>query len=862
MIANAEELLERPEWLRRVWAGFRAWEQRHALSDPSCELTYGALATRVRRAVALLDTMEVPPGAVVAVVAAKQVNSIVWLLALLESGRVYLPLDPAQPASFNRDVLADAGCHAVVQPDQVPEGEPASQPVTRVVNQRESAAAYCILTSGTTGRPRLALNSHRALAMLADNIGDIATVGVGTRVAVNAPLCFDASLKQIAMLALGASVHLLPSEDRTNPELLVQRLRAKRIEVLDVTPVHLRLLIHAGLLDLPDLRTVLIGGEAIPEDLWRALAGRTRPRFVNVYGPCETGVDETFTTVQGASPSIGKPLKGVWVEVMHGAARAPHGEVGEIVIGGAGVGLGYLGDERATAERFISFARAGGSLERAFASGDLGRWSLDGRLEWMGRRDEQFKLHGVRLHPADIEHRLREMPSIGNVGVAVDHERGILVAAVVPLTPRSLELVGQRCLRVPGAGVLAYKNRHEVDYLIDEIFTCGAYGGDEIAFQEDDVILDVGANIGAASLYFASRARGVRVIALEPVPEVADLLELNFRANEIAGYVLRVAAGATVRHDAGLTYYPAYTIMSTQHGDAGEEEATVRRFILNRAEDASAGAQAVSADLDGYLRGRFEGLELRVPTVTLSDVIDEYQLDTVGLVKIDVQKSELDVLAGIRPEHWAIIEQVVVEVHEREGSVRRAADQFAYWGYRVTVRQDRSLRGTDRFHVTASRRTKSMRSVPTVDRGAKLLLAGEVKSFCQETLPPAWCPARIVPTSAVPLTPNGKTDRAAIVSLVASAAQAGSSSLEPSGEADERQQRMRSIWQELFGLQAVDLDDNFFDLGGDSVLQLRLVVRACDAGFSITPLDVIERPTIRMLAAGRLVASVNAPTGL
>ncbi len=250
MIANAEELLELPNWLGRVWVGFRAWEQQHALSDPYCELTYGALAARVRGAVALLDTMEVPPGAVVAVVAAKQVNSVVWLLALLESGRVYLPLDPAQPASFNRDVLADAGCHVVVEPDQVPDGASASQRATTVVNQSESPAAYCILTSGTTGRPRLAFNCHRALALLADNIGRIATVAVGTRVAVNAPLCFDASLKQIAMLALGASVYLLPAEDRANPQLLVQRLRAKRIEALDVTPMHLRFLIHSGLLDL------------------------------------------------------------------------------------------------------------------------------------------------------------------------------------------------------------------------------------------------------------------------------------------------------------------------------------------------------------------------------------------------------------------------------------------------------------------------------------------------------------------------------------------------------------------------------------------------------------------------------------
>jgi amino acid adenylation domain-containing protein len=421
-----------------------------AIAYAGRSVSYRALDADSSRLAHHLAARGVGPESRVGVFAERTPETVVAILAILKAGGAYLPLDPAYPAERLRYMLADAGARTVVAPAGVPHGLAGLVP--DVLDMRAEAgaigarpaeaparvphpdgAAYVIYTSGSTGTPKGVVVPHRCVPNLARAVTRALGVGPGTRVLQFASFSFDAAVWEVFQALLSGTTLVLASRDDLLPGAgLVQTLRRERISLVTLPPSVLAVLPSEG---LPDLTTVVSAGEAMDTAVVeRWSAGRT---LVNAYGPTEATVCATLAPCQpdGRTPSIGRPLANVTVHVLEPAGiRAPAGVPGELFVGGAGVTRGYLNRPALTAERFVPdpFGAPGARLYR---TGDRARWRSDGTLEFMGRVDQQVKVHGFRIEPGEVEAALRRHPGVRECAVVARQDGGgdrRLVAYVVP----------------------------------------------------------------------------------------------------------------------------------------------------------------------------------------------------------------------------------------------------------------------------------------------------------------------------------------------------------------------------------------------------------------------------------------------
>ena len=293
-----------------------------------------------------------------------------------------------------------------------------------------SNLAYVIYTSGSTGKPKGVMIQHRSAVNLANALRhSIYPASEHLRIGLNAPFAFDASVKQLVQLLSGHTLYIVPEELRPDAARLRDFINENSLDVLDCTPSQLKLLLEAGTLSTS---LVLVGGEALDSSLWSSLSAQTATRFVNVYGPTECTVDATSCEVRSSQqPSLGRPLPNVHAYVLDDQLQpVPMGIDGEFYIGGYGLARGYLNRPDLTAARFVPdpFSTTPGA--RLYRTGDRARFLPDGTLEFLGRLDEQVKLHGYRIELGEIESLLAGHGNVRRVVVVVRDEQ--LVAYVVP----------------------------------------------------------------------------------------------------------------------------------------------------------------------------------------------------------------------------------------------------------------------------------------------------------------------------------------------------------------------------------------------------------------------------------------------
>ena len=404
----------------------RKYPERVALTDGHRQLTFHDLDRFSSVVARHLREKGLRLNEIVGLVADRGINSIIALLGIWKAGGAYLPLDPRHPPARCDFICRDAGVRLVLGDLAAILAEPTAG--TDSITAGENA--YVIYTSGSTGEPKATVISHRALSNLKaglDNAifhaGDL-NHGVAS---LNAPLVFDASVQQLCFLLGGRTLHLLSEAERQDGEALLHALGTGEITIFDCTPTHLQILIAAGLFERkpPKLRKVLVGGEPIPKALWEQLRTQPEIEFYNVYGPTECTVDATCHRINADDdrPVIGKPLQNVRCYIVDSELRlVPHGATGEIVIAGPGISAGYLNRPELSASRFIP-DRWGNEGERAYLTGDRGRFLKGDVLKIFGRQDDQVKVRGFRVELGEIEAALKTLPGV-NDAVVVARDGG------------------------------------------------------------------------------------------------------------------------------------------------------------------------------------------------------------------------------------------------------------------------------------------------------------------------------------------------------------------------------------------------------------------------------------------------------
>ncbi|MEW2624349.1 MupA/Atu3671 family FMN-dependent luciferase-like monooxygenase [Streptomyces sp. NPDC048106] len=443
-----------------AWVARRAGERPDApaILDRGSVLTYGELDERAGRLAAALreqGPLADDPAAVVAVRLPRSADLVVAALAVLKTGRAYVPLDPSLGAARAAQVIAECGARtvvcrpeaaaelglpatvAVVPPDAGPTG-PAGATVSGVPQTPDGASPCCVLyTSGSTGVPKGVVLTHQGLVDLCQWHHRRFDLRETDRSALVSSQSFDGSLLELwPALTAGASVAVADDEVRRDPRDLARWYAAHRVTVTFLPTALGEQVLRLPAGDQPPLRVLMLGGEAL----------RTRPRqeapyeTVNIYGPTETTVLCTTDTVapDGEGPvSIGRPADNVRLRVVDDTDKpVPVGAVGELLVGGPGLALGYRGLPDLTAERFMADPAGGDTAaDRFYRTGDLVRWTPLGRLEFVGRRDDQVKIRGFRVEPEEAARALNELTGVSRavvLGLRRENGEAYLAAYVEP----------------------------------------------------------------------------------------------------------------------------------------------------------------------------------------------------------------------------------------------------------------------------------------------------------------------------------------------------------------------------------------------------------------------------------------------
>jgi FkbM family methyltransferase len=355
---------------------------------------------------------------------------------------------------------------------------------------------------------------------------------------------------------------------------------------------------------------------------------------------------------------------------------------------------------------------------------------------------------------AEIENTLRRYPGIARARVLRDAD-GHLAAHVLPWGTHSVTAD-------PGIlAELAGMNLAEVRFLHDEIFIGQVYLRGGITLREDAVVFDVGANIGLFSLFIGARCPSAQVYAFEPVPAVFAKLQQNIDERDLT--VRPFNYGLSDRQqDVSFYYYPDISIMSCRHDYINWENEVelIRRYVENERRSGPPDRAEHLAHVEGLAAKDFEFVECKCLLRPMSSVIDEVGVRRIDLIKIDAQRAEYDVLKGIAPRHWPLIQQISMEVHDEagsptEGRVKQVTELLASHGFQVSVEVEEMLRGTGRYAVYAIRPgyESDPRPVAADATTAHAVEPGPVADWLSARLPADSLPDRIVVVDALPSLP-------------------------------------------------------------------------------------------------------------
>ena len=842
-------------------------------------LSYADLNARANQLAHHLRSLGVGAEDLVGVCVERSPEMLIALLGILKSGAAYVPLDPNYPADRIAYMLDDAQMRVLLTQEHLVANLPEHQATTirldadwpqiatqPSANPNSSASddttAYVIYTSGSTGRPKGVMIPHRAVVNFLRSMEGQPGLSAGDTLVAVTTLSFDiAGLELFLPLITGARVVLARREETVDGTALATLLSDADATVMQATPATWRVLLDSGWSPPSDFK-MLCGGEALPLDLAQRLSAIGE--LWNMYGPTETTI---WSTVERIAPeptqiTIGRPIANTTIYLLDGNMQpVPVGVPGRLYIGGDGLARGYLKRPELTAERFVPdpFGETPGS--RIYWTGDLARYRADGRIEHLGRIDYQVKLRGYRIELGEIEAVLRQHPAVDEAAVIVREDQPgdqRLVGYVAPnaehaATIRELLrmerqglLEDRQTYELPNGLTVVHQTRAETDarYAQAETELARLQGG--AALPPNPIVVDAGANIGLWTLLLAQARPDATIHAFEPIPSLHVLLRLNSELYGLNTQLHAIGLADATRTET-FNYYPQASGLILQGNDGEAEREAIKAFVLQQYGDDAA---SLSEDeLDELLAERLVSERVTPEFRTLSAIMREQNLSRIDLLRVDAELAARGVLDGIAAEDWVNIGQVLITLPEQGDLIERTAALLQQQGYQIT--RLNSVNGANAGQTLHAARSvvfggtrPNQTKIQRYHSGPALI--AELRGLLKERLPEYMVPGAFMLLPELPRTPNGKLDRRALPQPEALRPDQKASYVAPQNELERS---LAAIWQQALGVEKVGVYDNFFDLGGHSLLMIQVHTQLrSELNRELAVIDMFKYPTISDLA--------------
>ncbi|MGB5833944.1 MAG: amino acid adenylation domain-containing protein [Thiohalocapsa sp.] len=767
--------------------------------------------------------------------------------------------------------------------------------------------AYVIYTSGSTGTPKGVMIDH---AGLSGYVRWAQSTFNGNQPAIfplYSSFGFDLTVTSIFVpLVSGGSIVVYPEEEKGLDLAILRVFAESKVDIVKLTPAHLRL-VEEHDLRKSRIKTLILGGEDLKSASARRImeASGGRVALFNEYGPTEAVVGcmfHRFQPYEDIDPSvpIGAPADGVRIYVLDdGLNPVPEGVAGELYIGGDRLASGYLNRPDLTAERFLPDPSVPG--RRMYRTGDLARFKPGGNLEYLGRNDRQVKIRGVRIEPSELEHVLLEHPSIDACVVDVTHHERYQVSGELRYCKKCGLSSDFPDARFDAAGVCSICNEYELyrdraeSYFGDMSELRGIFvdARSRGTGRYDCMMLLSGGKDSTYALYQIAQLTG-RVLAVT--------LDNGFISDGAKANIGRVIDALGIEHR-----YLKTPAMNAIFVDSLERHSNVCHGCFKTLYTLALGLareERIPLIVTGLSRGQF--FETRLT----SELFREMSVDVAGIDQtlfdarkayhriddavsrlLDVElfrddrifdqvefvdfyrycDAALDEVYSFLAEHapWirpgdtgrstnCLINDVGIHVHKQKEGFHNYTLPYS-WDVRLGHKERDAALDELNDQIDEERVHKILSEIGYGEEAHALvgqqltayftatdrLTTSELRRFLGERLPETMVPSSFVQLEQIPLTQNGKVDRDSLPRQAMGRNQVNEVFRAPSSDVEKR---LASIWRSVLGVRWVGVEDNFYDLGGDSLAAIRIASRATEQGLAMNATELFHHQTIASLA--------------